>query len=77
MKAKLKENIKLIEFLKVIKKCKADVYLETDENDRLNLNSTLSQYVLVVMVGKKEFLPKCTICYDEIDYKLLKEYLAV
>lgn len=36
-------NVKLQEFMKVLDTCEGKVYMVTDEGDRLNLKSTLSQ----------------------------------
>lgn len=44
---KLKENADLPAFLRQVKKCGGDVFLETQEGDSLNLKSTLSQYIFV------------------------------
>ena len=72
---KLKEGISLVDFLKAARGCQSDVYLETEEKDRLNLQSTLSQYVLAVMSEKKEFLEKSIVYCSEEDYESLKEYI--
>lgn len=75
---KLKDNVNLVEFLKKIKSCKSDVYLETEDEDMLNLKSILSQYVFVVLAEQKELLENArVICKGDEDYQVLMEYFAV
>lgn len=72
---KLKQNVDMIHFLKQVKKCKYDVYLETDNEDRLNLKSILSQYVVAVLVEQKDILDHCRIECDDADVEILQEYV--
>lgn len=74
---KLKENINPVDFLKQIRTCRSDVYLETEDEDRLNLKSVLSQYVFIVLAEQKEMLDKAkVVCEGEEDYQTLAEYLT-
>lgn len=73
---KLKESTDLIGFLKTIKKCHQDVFFCTKEGDRLNLKSTLSQYLFSVMSENKELLQDGEIeCGELSDYQMLEVYL--
>lgn len=72
----LKENVDIIKFLAAVKKCREDVFLETVEGDRLNLKSTLSQYVFVVCANGRGFLDKAQIICKEEDTESLQEFLA-
>lgn len=73
---KLKENVDLIGFIKAIKKCDQDVFFYTKEGDRLNLKSTLSQYLFSLLIGNKELLRNGKIeCEEPSDYQLLETYL--
>ena len=73
---KLKENTDLIAFIKAIKKCRRDVFFYTGEGDRLNLKSTLSQYLFSVLTGNKELLQNGKIeCQEPSDYQMLEDYL--
>ena len=73
---RLKENTDLIGFIKTIKKCRQDVFFYTKEGDRLNLKSTLSQYLFSVLTGNKELLQNGKIeCQELSDYKMLEDYL--
>lgn len=72
---RLKENVDIVCFLQVVKECEADVYLETDENDRLNLKSVLSQYVAVVMTSDKELMKRCHITCNDKDCEKLMEFM--
>ena len=73
---KLKENADLIEFIKTIGKCRQDVYFCTKEGDRLNLRSTLSQYLFSLVSANQELLQKGKIdCREPSDYQVLAGYL--
>ncbi len=72
---KLKENTEVVSFLKRVKACKEDVYFVTDEGDRLNLKSTLSQYMCALLVGQKDILGRSRVECSKEDGELLKEYL--
>lgn len=48
---KLKENINIPAFLQAIPNCEADVLFVTAEGDRLNLRSTLSQFVFTAVIA--------------------------
>ncbi|WP_302419719.1 polya polymerase [Blautia marasmi] len=73
---KLKESIDLVNFLRQVQKCKGEIYLETEDGDKLNLKSTLSQYVCVVLAENKDILrnSEITIATDE-DIEVLSCYL--
>ena len=51
---RLKNDVNLVDFLNQVQKCKYDVYMETVEEDKLNLKSVLSQYLFVVLVEQKD-----------------------
>ena len=72
---RLKENVDMVRFLQAVKGCEADVYLETDENDRLNLKSVLSQYVAVVMTSDKELMKQCYVTCDDKDCEKLMGFV--
>lgn len=73
---KLKESADLIKFIKVTKKCRRDVFFCTKEGDRLNLRSTLSQYLFSLISGNQELLQNGKIeCEEPADYQVLAEYL--
>lgn len=75
---RLKENTDLIEFIKTTKKCRQDVFFRTAEGDRLNLKSTLSQYLFSVMSGNRELLENGEIeCQEAADYQMLEGYLRI
>lgn len=53
----IKEIVKLHQFFIQVQKCKGDVELVTGEGDRLNLKSTLCQYIALTQMfseGKME-----------------------
>ncbi len=72
----IKEGVDIIRFLDAVKKCREEVFLETDEGDKLNLKSTLSQYVFVACANGRGFLEKFrVICMPE-DVEKLEGFLV-
>lgn len=70
---RLKKDVNLVEFLKQIKTCKSDVYLETEDEDKLNLKSALSGYVLIVLAKQPDVLENSrVICSEEDREKLMR-----
>lgn len=73
---KLKQNANLTEFINAAKKCRHDLYYETGEGDRLNLKSTLSDYIFAASVDDRNFLTKGkVVCEDVNDYRLIADYI--
>lgn len=72
---KLKKDVNLIDFLKEVQKCRCDVYLETEDEDKLNLKSVLSQYLFVVLAEQSDVWEHGSIRCAEEDEDLLGEYL--
>lgn len=70
-------NIKDIDgFFKIIDKCKGRVELVTNEGDRLNLKSKLSQYVSLANVFSGGKIPEMEIiAYEPEDVKLLVDFM--
>ena len=44
---KIKNVTQINKFLDILKECKGDVFLTSNEGDKYNLKSTLSQYVAI------------------------------
>lgn len=75
---KLREDTDLIGFIKTIKKCRQDVFFCTAEGNRLNLKSTLTQYLFSTLSSNGEFLQSGNIeCGEPSDYRMLETYLQV
>ncbi len=72
---KLKENTDVVLFLKRVKSCKGDVYFVTDEGDRLNLKSTLSQYMCALLVSQKDILGRSQVECSAEDGGYLADFL--
>ncbi|WP_130838305.1 polya polymerase [Lachnoclostridium sp. Marseille-P6806] len=73
---KLKKNADLIRFIKTAARCRGEVLYQTAEGDRLNLKSTLSQYLFATAAGGEGFIPGGELCCElEADAELLKEFL--
>ncbi|MGI6052472.1 MAG: hypothetical protein ACOYA9_08305 [Bilifractor sp.] len=75
MKYKLRKDLNLAELLKDAQKCAHDVYLSTPEGDVLNLKSTLSQYVVVVLADKEEILRASELSCDPSDKEKMAYYI--
>ena len=72
---RLKEGIYLVAFVRRVKECKGDVFLETEEGDQLNLKSALSQYVFVVLTEQREILRNSIVACDSEDQEKLAEFV--
>ena len=72
---RLKNDVNLVDFLNQVQKCKYDVYMETVEEDKLNLKSVLSQYLFVVLVEQKDVWDHSRITCEEADREILADYL--
>lgn len=74
---KLKTLNQYIDFIETVQTCAADVYFCSDEGDRLNLKSTLSQFLFASVCGDRDYLRGGTVvCQNEADYDRLASYLV-
>ena len=73
------KNVKDIEgFFKVVDTCSGKVELVTDEGDRLNLKSKLSQYVSLAKVFSDDMIPEMElVVYDPDDAIKFVNFMAV
>ena len=70
-------NINILNFLKQVQKCSAEVLFETSEGDRIALKSTLSQYIFFTIASNPELLQNDTIRFEQDeDIKLLENFLC-
>ncbi len=73
----LKSNIDIANFLIDVRKCQDEVYYETTEGDRLNLSSTLSQFIFCTVAGQPYDCQQGTIrCVNPDDIPIIAPYLA-
>ena len=73
---KLKQLKQYIDFIEAVQTCAADVYFCSEEGDRLNLKSTLSQFLFASICGDRDYLRGGTVvCQDSTDYDRLSSYL--
>lgn len=73
---KLKQMNRYVDFMEAVQSCTADVYFCSDEDDRLNLKSTLSQFLFASICGDRDYLRGGTVvCQDSADYDKLSSYL--
>lgn len=74
---KLKTLNQYIDFIETVQTCAADVYFCSEEGDRLNLKSTLSQFLFASVCGDRDYLRGGTVvCQNEADYDRLASYLV-
>lgn len=75
MNLKLDTNMQA--FLEMVKKCKGEVWFQTEEGDKLNVKSTLSQYIFILMEqDEAKRITGRVECENKEDYKLLAPYLV-
>lgn len=73
---KLKADINLELFFEQVRKCRHNVYFQSEEDDQLNLNSALCFYVFTAaFLGKGPKLQGNIICETKDDEMLLKDFL--
>lgn len=72
---KLKKGIRVPEFLNAIRDCRADILYVTENGDRINLNSTLSQFVFTAISSEESLQRGNVIISDPKDIALLSEFL--
>lgn len=73
---KLKRDADLNLFLQTVRQCHDEIYFTTPENDSLNLQSVLSQYLFASLAGKPELLQAGEIlCRDMTDMLRLSHFL--
>ena len=72
---RIKEHTDFMRFLKAVRECSQDVLFQTDEGDRLNLKSALSQYVFAMIFSKPELLCAGKIWCAREDFPKLSEFL--
>lgn len=70
----LKNKSDASEFVRMAERCKGEVYFEDSQGDRLNLKSTLAQFVFAIVLFKVEDLDY-TIRFDAEDEAILLPYL--
>ena len=73
---KLKQLKQYIDFIEAVQTCSEDVYFCSEEGDRLNLKSTLSQFLFASICGDRDYLRGGTVlCQNSADYNRLSPYL--
>ncbi len=73
----IKPNINIVNFLKQVQKCSAEVMFETPEGDRIALKSTLSQYIFCTIASNPKLLQSGTVRFEqENDTKILRDFLC-
>lgn len=77
MKTHLRENTDPVAFVKAVRDCKHDVWMETEAGDRLDLKSVLSTYLFALMTQEKTPEQPFVIQVEESDFDHLTEYLHV
>lgn len=68
-------NVDVNEFLAIIDKCRGNIYLVTDEGDKLNLKSKLCQLVGLQKLIEGGIISNATLVCDNIkDEEILVKY---
>lgn len=73
---RLKDGIDLVAFIKEVRTCEGDVFLETEEGDQLNLKSALTQYIFVVLAKQPEILRSSRVKCSTEDGARLKMFVS-
>ncbi len=74
---RLKDQTPNAAFLQRVKECKGEVLFLTEEGDKLNLKSALSQFVFAASYLKPEIVRDAVIvCTEEGDYRILADFLT-
>ena len=77
MRMRLKEDVKLSDFLGRVNECTNEVCFVTDTGDRMNLKSLLCRYVFLTMQRHPEILRNGDVeCESEQDAQLLQDFLV-
>ena len=73
---KMKSNTYLPAFYSQVEACTKDVYFVTNEGNRINLKSMMSQiFFLTTFAHTKEASKGFIYCQNQSDYELLANYL--
>lgn len=73
----IKGIINLKEFFKAILKCKGEVELVTGDGDKLNLRSTLCQYIAITQMFDENNNLQWELSLSEpSDYEILKPFIV-
>lgn len=70
----LRDKSQVAEFVRAAEKCRGEVFFEDSMGDRLNVKSTLSQFVLTVILYKMEEMDY-SIRFEADDGALLLPFL--
>ena len=73
---KLKKNVDLVLFIRRVIRCRGDVWFTTKEGDRLNLKSTMSQFLFSMVSGQTELIESGQIELQEnADLEKIEDFL--
>ncbi len=74
---KLKPEVNIVEFIQTVQMCNGDVCFTTQEGDRLNLSSKLSQCLFSIIASKSDLMDIGNIeLNDPNDMDILHDYLT-
>lgn len=72
----IKKNASIVEFLRAVNTCGADVLFATQEGDILNLKSQLSRFVFATVASNEDMLYSAEIiCKSDEERLILAAYL--
>ena len=73
----LRDHIDYSAFLRTVHQCRGEVLLVTPEGDRLNLKSTLSQFVFAAAITGRLCLSEASLVLEDgADAAVLKDFLT-
>lgn len=73
---KIRQNTYLPDFYSQVHSCKKDVYFITNEGNRINLKSLMSQiFFQTTFIHTQEAAKGFVYCQNQADYELLANYL--
>ena len=68
-------NLDVAKFIGLMEKCQSDVFLVTDDGDKLNLKSKLSQFMGLAKLVEGGIIAKASIVCDDVnDFGMLFKY---
>lgn len=73
---KFKKGADILKFMEDVQSCSGDIFFISQEGDRLDLKSTLSQFLFASVCSDRSFLDRGDVeCQQQNDYRKLMTFL--
>lgn len=73
---KFKKGADILKFMEDVQSCSGDIFFISQEGDRLDLKSTLSQFLFASVCSDRSFLDRGDVeCLQQNDYRKLMTFL--